>query len=111
MRRKPGDLLPLEADILEIAGDLAERGAPTFHGWTIGGRLEDLTGREVPFGTLYRTLDRMESLGYLGSELGEPERKGAPRRRLYRITGDGARAFATAPRTPVVGKLKLRLAE
>jgi DNA-binding PadR family transcriptional regulator len=110
MRRKPGDLLPLEASVLRIAQDLAEHDTPWFHGYSIGPRLEDVTGKEPPFGTLYRTLDRLESQGYLVSEWADPAKNGAPRRRLYRITADGLRAFATARRTPVADKLSLRLA-
>lgn len=107
MRRKPGDLFPLEAAILHIAKDAAEGGKPLFYGWTIGQRLEDLTGQETPFGSLYRALDRLESLGYLASEWGESQKNGAPRRRLYRITTDGLHAYATARRTPVSGKLSV----
>jgi DNA-binding PadR family transcriptional regulator len=110
MRRKPGDILPLEADILQIAQDLAKQDAPWFYGWTVSPRLEDATGRTTPFGTLYRTLDRLEEMGYLVSEWVEPARIGTPRRRQYRITPEGSRALATAPRTPVVARLSPRLA-
>jgi DNA-binding PadR family transcriptional regulator len=103
-------LLPLEAAILQLAQDLAKHDMPWFHGWRIAQRLEDATGRETPFGTLYRTLDRLESMGYLMSEWAEPERNGAPRRRLYQITAEGSRAYATAPRTPVSAKLAPRFA-
>src|SRR5262249_33794062 len=100
MRRRAGDLLPLEAAILRIAKDRAE----PFHGWSIGPSLEESTGQDVPFGTRYRTLDRLESLGYLASDWGQPEKPGLPPRRLYRITPEGLQALATARRTPVGSK-------
>ena len=110
MRRKPGDILPLEADILQLAQERDGQHEPWFHGWTIGRQLEDATGRVTPFGTLYRTLDRLEELGCLVSEWVEPAKNGTPRRRQYRITPEGSRALATAPRTPVRARLTPRLA-
>jgi PadR family transcriptional regulator, regulatory protein PadR len=110
MRRKPGDLLPLEAEILRIADQLAKRDTPTFHGWRMGQYLEDEGGRETGFGSLYRTLNRLEEHGYLESEWVPPEKGGLPPRRLYRITAEGARAYATARRTPVSGTFIPRFA-
>jgi PadR family transcriptional regulator, regulatory protein PadR len=104
MRRRAGDLLPLEAKILCIAKIRAERGQPVFHGWSIGPPLEEVTGQDVPLGTRYRTLDRLETLGYLASEWGQPEKPGLPPRRLYRITPAGLEALASARRTPVGSK-------
>ena len=110
MRRKPGDLLPLEAEILRLALQLAEEGTPQFYGWRMGQYLEDEAGRETGFGSLYRTLNRLERLGYLESQWVLPEREGLPPKRLYQITAEGSRAYATARRTPVSGKFVPRFA-
>jgi DNA-binding PadR family transcriptional regulator len=49
-----------------------------------------LTGRAVSRGALYRTLDRLESKGYVkaAAEKGGPERRGHLRRR-FRVTARG----------------------
>jgi PadR family transcriptional regulator PadR len=51
-------------------------------------------GRRVTRGTLYKTLDRLESKGLLGWEVEEagPERGGHPRR-LFRVTPAGVRVL------------------
>jgi DNA-binding PadR family transcriptional regulator len=110
MRRKEGDLLPVEAEVLRIASALADRGTPQFHGWRMGQYLEDESQRETGFGSLYRTLNRLHDRGYLSSEWSPPEKDGLPARRLYSITGEGARALASARRTPVSAKLTKRFA-
>ena len=54
-------------------------------------RMEELAGRSVSRGALYRTLDRLEDKGWVAWEVDEedvPERGGRPRRR-FRVTGDG----------------------
>jgi DNA-binding PadR family transcriptional regulator len=50
-------------------------------------------------GTLYKALDRMERMGLLESRWEDPEvaaAQGRPRRRLYRVTGQGERALDEA---------------
>jgi len=100
MRRKPGTLLPLEVDILDAGLALRRAGTPTFHGFqiakTIVGRAEARTAL-VAHGTLYKALGRMEAAGLLTSAWEAPEAAaaaGRPRRRLYEVTGAGARALA-----------------
>ena|SRR5215208_6124395 len=110
MRRKRGDLLPLEAEILRIASELAEQGRPKFHGWRMAQHLEDEGQRETGFGSLYRTLNRLQAHGYLESEWVPPEKDGLPPRRVYQITAEGSRAYVTARRTPVSGKFIPRFA-
>jgi PadR family transcriptional regulator len=110
MRRKEGDLLPTEAEILRIANKLSDEGKPQFYGWRMGQYLEDEAQRETGFGSLYRTLNRLADLGYLRSEWAPSEKEGLPARRLYSITGEGVRALATARRTPVSAKLNARFA-
>lgn len=57
--------------------------------------LETCTGRSVQGGALYATLDRLESKGYLISEMGQsdPQRGGRPKR-FIRVTPEGLRALA-----------------
>jgi DNA-binding PadR family transcriptional regulator len=57
--------------------------------------LEARTGRQVNGGALYATLDRLESKGYLISEMGQsdPQRGGRPKR-FVRVTPEGVRALA-----------------
>jgi DNA-binding PadR family transcriptional regulator len=109
MRRKAGDLLPIEAEVLRFAYALADQGTPQFHGWRMGPYLED-DGRKTGFGSLYRTLNRLYERGYLASEWAPSEKDGLPARRMYSITGEGVRALATARRTPVSAKLTTRFA-
>jgi DNA-binding PadR family transcriptional regulator len=61
--------------------------------------IEQATGRSSSLGSIYPTLERLESKGLVESELGEstPERGGKPKR-LYRITGAGELALSEAAR-------------
>jgi PadR family transcriptional regulator len=104
MRRKEGALVPLEAAILASGLDLRSAGEPEFHGFQLakslreGDRARGLTAH----GTLYKALDRMERMGLLESRWEEPEiaeAGGRPRRRLYRVTGNGERALADVRET------------
>lgn len=54
-------------------------------------RLEEVAGRSISRGSLYRTLDRLEAKGWVAWSLDEedvPERGGHPRRR-FRVTPEG----------------------
>jgi DNA-binding PadR family transcriptional regulator len=105
MRRKPGALLPLEEAILVAALKLHRSRAPEFHGYQIAKHLaEDTTRRSLTaYGTLYRALGRLESMGMLESRWEDPQiaaDENRPGRRLYVITGRGmvaARAPTKAP--------------
>lgn len=93
MRRKPGALVPLELAILDAA---ASRGGDPFHGFELAKALADGEGARglTAHGTLYKALGRLAEQGLLEAEWEEPEpavREGRPRRRLYRITGEGER--------------------
>lgn len=98
MRRKPGSLLQLEADILAAAVELRRAGESCFHGFELAKRLADDGGRRLTaHGTLYKALARLADAGMLTSRWEDPqlaEQDGRPRRRLYEITGAGERAFA-----------------
>ncbi len=99
MRRKPNTLVPLERTLLAAAVALAHGGVDEFHGYAIATELADLTEarRLTGHGTLYRALDRLEIAGLLESSLEDPEiaaTERRPRRRLFRLTAEGARVAA-----------------
>ena len=56
--------------------------------------LDDRAGRSVSRGTLYKTLERLETKGFLewNPEAGAPARGGHPRRR-FTVTGRGVTAL------------------
>jgi DNA-binding PadR family transcriptional regulator len=92
-RRKPGALLPLETEILEIALSLRSSGQPSFHGFGIAQSMRERSGSRslTSHGTLYKALGRLEEFGLLTSEWEETATlEGRPRRRLYSLTGEGA---------------------
>ena len=103
-RRRPGQVLPLELRILEAGLDLqtADEG---FHGFLLATRLsatDDSVGLTA-HGTLYKALGRMTEAGLLEAAWEDPaiaEAAGRPRRRLYRVTPEGATALAVS-RAPV----------
>jgi len=61
---------------------------------SILGELDQRAGRSVSRGTLYKTLERLETKGFLqwSAEEGSPERGGHPRRR-FTVTGRGVTAL------------------
>jgi PadR family transcriptional regulator PadR len=78
---------------------------------------EEISGAEVAratklaSGTLYPILLRLEKAGWVEShwETGDPHKLGRPRRRLYRITAEGAKGAQFAFRdTFPVGELAWR---
>jgi PadR family transcriptional regulator len=104
MRRKPGALVPLELAILDVASGRHE----PFHGFELAKALADEQGARslTAHGTLYKALGRLAEQGLLEGEWEDPvlaARAGRPRRRLYRITGEGARRLGaeTRERGPV----------
>ena len=103
MRRKTGELVPLEVSILEASIELAQRGVPEAHGYLLAKELRDRDGarRLTAYGTLYKALDRLERQGYLASRWEDPTIAAAgarPRRRFYQTTAAGEQALATARR-------------
>lgn len=95
MRRKANSLLPLEALALTAGLELGE-----FHGYSLARVLQEheAARRLTSHGTLYKALARLQTAGLLVSrwECAESAAaEGRPRRRLYEVTGAGARALAT----------------
>ena len=99
-RRKPGTLLPLETEILEVALSMLRAGHATFHGFGLAQTMRERSGSRslTAHGTLYKALGRLEDFGLLTSrwEDAAAAAEGRPRRRLYELTGEGARAAERA---------------
>jgi DNA-binding PadR family transcriptional regulator len=113
-RRKPGTLLSLELEILEAGLSLRSRGHAAFHGFGLAGTMRERTASRslTAHGTLYKALGRLEELGLLTSRWEDAAAaEGRPRRRLYELTGEGARVAergraerAVAPRSRVASE-------
>lgn len=94
MRRKPGQLVPLEMSICTCAWALLRQGTTQFHGYQLAKLLRDASDAQLlpGYGTLYRALIRLEEMGLLQSRWEDPEipaRENRPGRRLYSLTGKG----------------------
>ena len=72
------------------------------YGVPIADTIETASNREVAAGSIYITLDRLESKGFVTSRLGEstPERGGRAKT-YFQVTGKGLRAVRQAQRTLV----------
>jgi DNA-binding PadR family transcriptional regulator len=98
-RRKPGTLLPLETEILGVALSMFRLGQATFHGFALAQTMrEESESRALTaHGTLYKALSRLEDFGLLTSHWEDAAAaEGRPRRRLYALTGQGARVARQA---------------
>ena len=97
--RKPGTLLPLEAEILATALSMHRAGHGTFHGFGLAQAMRQRQESRslTAHGTLYKALGRLEEFGMLTSRWEDPAAaEGRPRRRLYELTGEGARVATQA---------------
>jgi DNA-binding PadR family transcriptional regulator len=95
--------VPLERDICLAALDLKRLGTDEFHGYQLAKRLREGAGRRLltAYGTLYRALDRLETMGQLASRWEDaaiPARENRPGRRLYTLTVAGHTAAIDARR-------------
>ena len=91
-RRKPGTLLPLEAEILEAALSIVASDEAPFHGFGLAQSLREQSGSRslTGHGTLYKALGRLEEFGLLTSRWEDAAAaEGRPRRRLYELTRQG----------------------
>src|SRR5262245_21286556 len=107
MRRKPGRLVPLELAICDAAARLRRRGIDEFHGYEIAKRVGEAADAKLltAYGTLYRALARLESMGLLESRWEDPHiaaRESRPGRRLYTLTDAGETALEEAAKAQVV---------
>jgi DNA-binding PadR family transcriptional regulator len=99
-------LLPLESSICLVAAALHRRGVTEVHGYQLAKHLAEDADRRLltAYGTLYRALGRLESMGLLTSRWEDPEipaRENRPGRRLYALTAEGEQAAANARRAGV----------
>ena len=99
VRRKPGNLLPLEVAICVSGEDLLRDGVLEFHGYQIAKHLKDIADHRLltAYGTLYRALGRLEVMGFLTSRWEDPAipaQENRPGRRLYTLTALGERVVA-----------------
>jgi DNA-binding PadR family transcriptional regulator len=97
-RRKPGTLLPLETEILEVALSMRSDQA-TFHGFGLAQTMREQAGSRslTGHGTLYKALSRLEEFGLLTSRWEDAAAaEGRPRRRLYELTSQGAQVAERA---------------
>ena len=63
------------------------------HGMTIRDALHSRTGRDLSFGTIYVTLQRLEAKGMVTGSMGAPTpERGGRAKRFFKITSDGRRA-------------------
>jgi PadR family transcriptional regulator PadR len=107
-RRKPGTLLPLETEILEVALSMLRSGHATFHGFGLAQTMREQSGSRslTAHGTLYKALSRLEGFGLLTSRWEDaPAAEGRPRRRLYALTSQGIQLAERA----LAGKAVARL--
>ena len=101
MRRKKGQLIPIEITILEAAAASLRSGDGWLHGYALAKLMADTSqsGKLTAHGTLYKALGRLAESGLLDNVWEDPEvalAEGRPRRRLYRVTGLGQKALIEA---------------
>jgi len=64
------------------------------YGVPIRREIAERTGRDVSFGAVYTTLERLERKGYVTSRIGEPTpERGGRVKRYFRIEAPGVRAL------------------
>jgi PadR family transcriptional regulator, regulatory protein PadR len=115
MRRKAGQLVPLELAICAAALRLRARGHDAFHGYELAKTLKHDTDARLltAYGTLYRALARLEAMGLLTSHWENPAapmRDSRPPRRLYSLTPAGEAAAERAPQPSARKHRRLALA-
>jgi hypothetical protein len=106
--RKPGTLLPLEAEILATALSMHRSGQATFHGFGLAHAMRRHQGSQslTAHGTLYKALGRLEEFGLLTSRWEDATgAEGRPRRRLYELTARGVHAADRAPADRAAGRV------
>ena len=84
------------------------------YGVTIHDMVEQLSGRQLQFGPIYSTLNRLENKGYVSSKtVKDPARRGGRPRRNYKIRRTGMDALKESALTAdrVRGALQNRYGE
>jgi DNA-binding PadR family transcriptional regulator len=74
----------------------------TAYGVTIRREIAERTGRDVSFGAVYTTLERLERKGFVTSRVGDPTpERGGRAKRYFRIEEPGIRALNNSRETIV----------
>src|SRR5215470_9349693 len=107
MRRKAGQLVPLERAICMCAARLHRKGQTEFYGYDIANHVADEGEHRqlTAYGTLYRALVRLEAMGLLHSRWEDPRipaSENRPGRRLYALTAEGEVAAREARKASTV---------
>ncbi len=64
------------------------------YGVSVRQEIEARTKRDVSFGAIYATLDRLEAKGYVNSTLGDPTpQRGGRSKRFFTVTAQGTAAI------------------
>ena len=67
------------------------------YGVTIQDAIHRATGRDLTFGTIHKTLVRLEAKGLIASRMGESEPvRGGRRKRHYKVTASGVKLLRHA---------------
>jgi DNA-binding PadR family transcriptional regulator len=117
MRRKKGELVPLEHEILAVFVVLRRRRIEETHGYELARHVQEMSGSKtlMAYGTLYRALNRLRAMGLLDSRWEDPasvEAQGRPPRRLYSLTATGTAAATSLPsRAAAAVRRRSRLAQ
>jgi len=111
MRRKAGALVPLELAICTAAAELRGQGIEEFHGYLIAKEIKEHADNRLltAYGTLYRALARLETMGLLASRWEDAmvaAEENRPRRRFYALTPAGDEAVADAARAAAETRAK-----
>ena len=111
MRRKAGSLVPLELAICTEASELRRHGVNEFHGYLIAKEIKEHADNRLltAYGTLYRALGRLETMGLLESRWEDATiaaDENRPRRRLYSLTPAGEEAVAEAAKVAAGARAK-----
>jgi PadR family transcriptional regulator, regulatory protein PadR len=81
--------LPVLAAVARLRG--------TAYGVSVMDEVSRREGREVAYGAVHVTLDRLVEKGFVTSKMGEPSlRRGGRRKRFYELTGKGEAALSQA---------------
>jgi PadR family transcriptional regulator, regulatory protein PadR len=86
MKRRDESLGSLEHIVLLAVMRLGDNA----YGITVLREIGNITGRNLSIGTVYATLGRLESKGFVKSSAGEPTaERGGRAKRYFRVTADG----------------------
>jgi len=70
---------------------------PKAYGVTVRREIQNQTRSNISIGSIYATLDRLESKGYVSSFLGEPTaERGGRAKKYFRVEAEGRRALAAS---------------